>query len=77
MITGSGVSSYTVDHLGCEEPIIPRPRCTLQQIWREAVRRGAPRGNYIGNISYFSAFGSPARWYVTIGDFSSFVADTC
>jgi len=77
MVSTRGISRYTVDQLGCEESIVPRPRCTLQQVWRAAVKQGAPRGNYIGNISYYSAFGSPARWYVRIGEFSSFLPDRC
>ena len=76
-VSSRGISRYTVENLGCEEPIVPRPRCTLRQVWREAVKHGAPKENYIGNISYYSAFGAPARWYVRIGEFSRFLPDKC
>lgn len=77
MVSDDGISSYTVSHLGCEELTVPRPRCTVPQIWQRAVAAGAPQGNYIGDVSYYRVAGQPVRWYVRIGSYSGFLPDQC
>jgi hypothetical protein len=72
-----GIMSRTADHISCEEPTIPRPRCSLRQVLAAAEARGAPSGNYIATLSYFSTEGNPPRWYVSIGEFNGFVPDEC
>jgi hypothetical protein len=72
-----GVSSYVTNEIGLEEPYVPRPKCTLQQVWSKAEALGAPRGNYIGNLAYYAFGKSAARWLVSIGSFSQFVTDDC
>jgi hypothetical protein len=72
-----GVSSYTVDILDCTETIVPNPRCTPVQVWEKAVRRGAPRGNVIGNLSYYGWGTQRPRWSVRIGEFNGWIADDC
>jgi serine/threonine-protein kinase len=72
-----GVSSYVTNEIGLDEPYVPRPKCTIQQVWSKAEALGAPRGNYIGNIAYYAFGKSSARWLVGIGSFSQFVNDDC
>jgi hypothetical protein len=72
-----GVSGYVTNEIGSEEPYVPRPKCTIQQVWSKAEALGAPRGNYIGNVSYYALGKSAARWLVAIGSFSEFVNDDC
>jgi hypothetical protein len=50
-VDGDGVSSYTVAQGDCDQLVVPRPRCTAQQLWSKAEAKGAPRGNYIGDVS--------------------------
>ncbi len=72
-----GVSSYVANEVGTDEPYVPRPKCTIQQVWSKAEALGAPRGNYIGNVSYYAFGKTSARWLVDIGSFSQFVNDDC
>jgi hypothetical protein len=76
-VDGDGVSSYTVAQGDCDQLVVPRPRCTVQQVWSKAEAKGAPRGNYIGDVSYYAWDKHPARWYVRIGSFSEFLQDDC
>jgi hypothetical protein len=64
----------------CQERTFPPPRCTPAQVWKKAQAMGAPTGNYIGRVSYYSAFGRKPRWLVTIGSDnhqSRWVEDSC
>jgi hypothetical protein len=72
-----GVSAYVTGEIGLNEPYVPRPKCTVQQVWSKAEAAGAPRGNYIGNVAYYAFGKSAARWMVSIGRFSQFVNDDC
>ncbi len=76
-VGAEGVSSYTVDILDCSETIVPKPRCSPRQVWEHAVRRGAPRGNLIGNLSYYGWGTQRPRWSVSIGDFNGWIEDDC
>ena len=77
LVTEYGVMSLTPDRQTCQEPILPRPRCTIEQLWSKAEARGAPRGNYIGDFAYLPESGKAAHWYVTIDKFSEFLPDDC
>jgi serine/threonine protein kinase len=77
VVTEYGVMALTPDRQPCQEPILSRPRCTLEQLWSKAEARGAPRGNYIGDFAYLPDSGKPAHWYVTIDKFSEFLPDDC
>jgi hypothetical protein len=78
LVGQNGVSSYILDKWSCEDPVIRTPRCTPEQIWREAEKRGAPKGNLIGNVFYAATGDDPARWHVSIPpNFSVFVPDAC
>jgi serine/threonine protein kinase len=77
LIMEYGVMALTPERQSCQEPIVPRPRCTIDQVWQKAEARGAPRGNYIGDFSYLPASGKSAHWYVNIDKFSEFIPDDC
>jgi len=72
-----GVSSYTVDILDCTETIVSNPRCTPRQVWVAAVRKGAPRGDLLGNLSYYGWGTQRPRWSVQIGEYSGWIPDDC
>lgn len=77
LVNAQGLMRYAVDQLDNEEPLIDPPRCQPRAVWAKAVAAGAPKGNYIGNLSYFATAERPATWYVSIGDFSGLVPDDC
>src|SRR5690606_11744092 len=42
MVSQNGVMSYIVDKWSCEMELVDLPKCTPEQVWAEAERRGAP-----------------------------------
>jgi hypothetical protein len=77
VVSEHGVLSYAADHLDCNEPFVEMPRCRPTAVWAKAVAAGAPKGNYIGDLSYFATEDRPGTWVVNIGTFSGFVKDDC
>lgn len=77
LVSAQGLMRYAVDQLDSDEPSIEPPRCQPRAVWAKAVAAGAPKGNFIGNLSYFATAERPATWYVSIGDFSGLVSDDC
>jgi len=54
----------------CDKNIpIPAPRCSIADIWKKAIAKGAPAANAVANISYYaSGVGSrSAFWWFDIG----------
>ncbi len=77
MVSQNGVMSHIVKW-SCDMPIIGLPKCTPEQVWAEAERRGAPTGNLIGTLWYAEGPEGQGRWNVTIPPaFSSFFPDAC
>jgi serine/threonine protein kinase len=75
----NGIRSFKSDY-SCKEATIAPPRCSPRHVWKQAQSRGAPTGNYIGQVSYYSVFGKKPRWLVAIGSDSSravWVEDDC
>ena len=78
MVSQNGVMSHIVDKWSCDMPIVGLPKCTPEQVWSEAERRGAPTGNLIGTLWYAEGPDGKGRWNVTIPpSFSSFLPDAC
>jgi serine/threonine protein kinase len=78
LVTKDGIlANRATSNRGCSEPTVPRPRCTIPQIWNKARALGAPAGNYIGTTTYRSASKNGAEWYVSIGEFSRTMRDDC
>ena len=75
----NGIRGFKSDY-SCKEDTITPPRCSPAHVWKKAQSMGAPTGNYIGGVSYYSAFGKKPRWLVTIGSDNSravWVEDDC
>lgn len=77
LVSAQGLMRYTSDQPDSGEPLIEPPRCQPRAVWAKAVAAGAPKGNFIGNLSYFATAERAATWYVTIGEFSGLVPDDC
>lgn len=77
LVSAQGLMRYTADQLDSGEPLLEPPRCQPRAVWAKAVAAGAPKGNFIGNPSYFATAERPATWYVTLGEFSGLVPDDC
>jgi serine/threonine protein kinase len=78
MVSQNGVMSHIVDKWSCDMPFVDLPKCTPEQVWSEAERRGAPTGNLIGTLWYAEGPGGKGRWNVTIPPaFSNFLPDAC
>lgn len=81
MVGENGVTSHVVDRWACDAPITRIPRCTVKDIWRKAIERGAPAGNVIGSLGFNGEIGRSAgklRWYVNIPpSFSNVIDDDC
>ena len=78
IVSQQGVMSYIIGKWTCEMEIIDPPKCSPEQAWAEAEKRGAPSGNLIGTLWYEAGPGGKGRWNVTIPpSFSAFVPDTC
>jgi hypothetical protein len=54
-------------------------RCTVRQLWQHMIAKGAPTGNVVAQVSYFSPDkAQPAGWITSIsGVFSAQIADDC
>jgi hypothetical protein len=78
MVSQNGVMSYIIDKWTCEMEFVALPKCTPEQAWREAERRGAPTGNLVGSVWFSAGPANEGRWHVTIPpSFSAFVPDSC
>jgi serine/threonine protein kinase len=77
LVNEYGMRSYRAGQLECDEPTLPLPKCTPIEIWARAVSTGAPRGNHIGNLSYFATQGQGPRWAISIEGFTQLQLDDC
>ena len=70
-----------LDGTSCEgEQSTPKgPACTTRQVWRHMVGKGAPSGNVVAQLDYFSMEkGKPPEWFTSVtGAFSERVPDDC
>jgi hypothetical protein len=58
--------------------IVDPPKCSPEQAWAEAEKRGAPGGNLVGTLWFEAGPNKKGRWNVTIPpSFSAFIPDTC
>ena len=79
VVEANGIRGFKSD-FSCKEDTIAPPRCSPAHVWKQAQSMGAPTGNYIGQVSYYSVFGKKPRWLVTIGSDNSravWVEDDC
>ncbi len=72
-----GVFAMPQEHMGCEERTLPEPSCTIRQVLAKADQLGAPRGEYVADVTYLGAGAGKARWHVEIGDFEQTIPDGC
>jgi serine/threonine protein kinase len=73
----NGIRPYPLPGFPCDDAEIAMPKCTLEQVWKQAAKRGAPTDNSVAEISY-RAWQGKVSWYFTVGDsYSGRVADTC
>ncbi len=74
-----GVSTRVLKGWKCKPPWIGRPKCSVKQIWKRAIRKGAPRSNAVADIGYWARMGgSDGRWHFAIKGVKSFwVEDDC
>ncbi|HEY6725985.1 MAG TPA: protein kinase, partial [Polyangiaceae bacterium] len=78
IVSQQGVMSYILDKWTCEMEFVDPPKCSPEQAWAEAERRGAPSGNLVGTVWFEAGPGGKGRWNVTIPpSFSAFIPDTC
>jgi hypothetical protein len=77
VVSAQGLMHYAVDQLDSDDPLVERPRCQPTAVWAKAVAAGAPKGNFIGDLSYFATAERAATWYVSIGEFSGVIPDEC
>ncbi len=71
-----GVTLQPADGWKCEEVLIGEPECTVAQVMKKALEKGAPRENAVAQVGYREWDDKP-RWYVTVGKFSTYFADKC
>jgi hypothetical protein len=77
LVNAEGVRPYPVDGWDCDEPPIGEPKCTVKEVWKRAIAKGAPSNNAVAEIGY-RAWQGKARWYISVGDdFSRTLADSC
>jgi hypothetical protein len=68
-----GVEIYPATDEECAQPLRPRPKCTLQQVWHKAIQIGAPATGAVMEIDYLWD-----GWFVQIGDdFTESIPDAC
>jgi hypothetical protein len=65
------VEAYVVTRDACREPLRPRPRCTLAQVWARALSGRAPAGS-VAQLDYLWD-----GWFVQFEDVSESVPDDC
>jgi hypothetical protein len=69
-----------MDGTSCEdERAQPVPRCTTRGVWKEMLARGAPGGNAVAELGYWSSGkGEPPLWFGSVtGAFSQRFPDAC
>jgi hypothetical protein len=69
-----GVRGYVGDDDECAQPLRPRPRCSLAQVWKKAIAIGAPATGAVMQIDYLWD-----GWFVQIGSdtFTESLPDDC
>ena len=77
MYDGEGQWSAPLTGWECDEPLLGPPTCSIQQIWKKALAKGAPQ-NAIAEIGY-RGWDNKARWYFDINGtkFSEMFDDDC
>lgn len=66
-----GVEAWVVTRDACREPLRPRPRCTLAQVWAKVLTGRAPAGA-VAQIDYLWD-----GWFVQFDDLSESALDDC
>ena len=62
----------------CEPAPIRLPRCSVKQVWRKAIAKGAPSKNAVAQVGYWADDKGNPRWYFAIGNrHSQFFPDDC
>ena len=79
-VSKSGVSEYPADGFKCNLPVGRMPRCSVRQIWRRAIGRGAPSSNAVADVSIrVNIVTKRLQWHFAIpGTKTSFpMTDSC
>ena len=77
MLDEEGVWTAPIDGWECKEKLIGPPKCTLAQVWKKALAKGAP-SNAVASLGY-RPWQGVAKWYFSIEGtkFSEVFADDC
>lgn len=78
IVSQQGVMSYIIDKWTCDMEFVDPPKCSPEQAWAAAEKRGAPTGNLVGTVWFEAGPDKKGRWNVTIPpSFSAFIPDSC
>jgi serine/threonine-protein kinase len=67
--TQTGPILVPADSVSCEKEAPQPMKCSPRQVWQQMIGKGAPSGNAVAQIDYFSAeLGKPAGWFTVVGD---------
>ncbi len=53
---------------GCDKTIaVPIPKCSIADLWKQAIAKNASSTNAVANISYYAASKGSTFWWFNIG----------
>jgi serine/threonine protein kinase len=73
----NGIYAMPQESSDCSEVTTARPTCTVKQILAKAETVGAPRSEYVADLTYRRFADDRPRWKVKIGDFEKTLDDSC
>ena len=75
----SGVRAWELKGWSCDDyHPIPVPKCSMKQIWRQAIKDGAPGKNAVASFGYWGAAKGSPRWHFSVdGHYSGWIDDDC
>ncbi len=78
-VTEKGVSAWEVPNWDCDDYTpIPLPKCSVKQVWKKAMRDGAPKQRAVADIGMWAGRNGVARWSFSVKEhFSSWIDDDC
>jgi serine/threonine-protein kinase len=79
MVDQNGVRPWALKGWKCDMPRLGPPRCTAEQLWRKAAKKGAPTSNAVAQLGYWAAPRKKiGRWWFKIDDKNRyFLPDDC
>ena len=80
MVYKQGITSTIIDHMACDIPFTGNPTCSVEKLWFQAAKQGAPKDNVIGNVGFNGQMmeNGKLRWYMSVPpNFSAVIPDGC